>query len=55
VANKKDEDILNGAVLGLENAFGFQNTPIYKNSHFISEDTIIFPIGRHLATLDLVS
>ncbi len=52
---KKDEDIYNGAILNLEHCFGFQNTPIYKNSHFISEDTIVFPSGRHLATIDLVS
>ncbi len=28
---------------------------IYKNTIFISEDTIVYPSGRHLATLDLVN
>lgn len=55
VAAKRDEDIYNGAILGLEYAFGYQNAPINKNTHFISEDTIIYPTGRHLATFDLVS
>lgn len=52
---KKDEDIINGASLNLENCFGYQNEAFYKNSHFISEDTIVYPSGRHLATLDLVT
>ena len=53
--NKKDEDVVNGAVLSLEHAYGFLNTPIYKNANFISEDTVIFPMGRHMTTLDIVS
>ncbi len=52
---KRDEDIINGVVLNLEQSFGFMNTVIEKNSQFISEDTIVYPSGRHLATLDLVS
>lgn len=52
---KKDEDIINGAVLTLEQSFGFMNTVIDKNSQFISEDTLVYPSGRHLATIDLVS
>ena len=52
---KRDEDIINGAILTLEHSFGFQNMPIYKNVHFISEDCIIYPSGRHLSTLDLVT
>lgn len=31
------------------------NVPINKNGHFISDDTIIYPSGRHLASIDLVS
>lgn len=54
-AVKKDDDIINGAILSLEHSFGFYNTPIYKNTHFISEDSIIYPSGRNLATFDLVS
>lgn len=54
-AGRRDEDIINGAVLNLEHCFGISNEPIYKNVHFISEDTILFSAGRHLATCDLVS
>jgi len=53
--HKKDENIVNGAILSLEHCFGYNNTPIYKTAQFISEDTILYPSGRHLATLDLVS
>lgn len=53
--SKKEEHIINGAILNLEHSFGFLNNVIEKNSHFISEDTLVFPSGRHLATLDLVS
>ena len=52
---KRDEDIINGAILSLEQSFGFMNTVIDKNAQFISEDTIVYPSGRHLATLDLVN
>ncbi len=52
---KTDEDIINGAVLTMEHSFGYLNTAIYKNAQFISEDTIVYPCGMHLATLDLVS
>lgn len=52
---KRDEDMQNGAVLSLEHSFGFQNQPIFKNTHFISEDTIVYPSGRHLSTFDLVN
>lgn len=52
---KKDEDVINGAILSIEHSFGFPNIPIMKNAHFISDDTILYPTGRHLATLDLVS
>ena len=52
---KREEDIINGAVLSIEHAFGFMNSAIDKNALFVAEDAIVYPCGRHLATLDLVS
>jgi len=52
---KREEDIINGAILTLEHSFGFMNSVIEKNALFVSEDTIVYPCGRHLATMDLVN
>lgn len=54
-AHKREDDIINGAILTPEQAFGYQNVPIIKNAEFITDDTILYPTGRHLATMDLVN
>ena len=52
---KREDDIINGAILVPEQAFGYQNNPFVKNAEFITDDTILYPTGRHLATMDLVN
>lgn len=52
---KREDEIINGAILSPEHAFGYQNIPFIKNAEFINDDTILYPTGRHLATMDLVN
>ena len=54
-APKREDDIINGAILGPAHAYGFRSDPIQKNASFVSDDTIVYPTGRHLASLDLVN
>ncbi len=49
----REEEIINGAILSMDYSFGHINQAIRHNALFIADNTIIYPSGRNLATLDL--
>jgi hypothetical protein len=51
---KAGNDISNGIALSLDLAFGNYQHPIRKNSYFISEDDLIYIMGKHLVSYNLI-